>query len=131
MASRVGLSPRAIRASVHSESKSCDASDSPTAIRIVIPRRFAKAKSLHVWALRDDLTKQLERGTAREFETYLETKHNSQASTSNTPPPVLAEGAKRFASARFQALERVWQQGGPAAFSTLYMPTIKEQLQLV
>ena len=31
---------------------------------------------------------------------------------------------------RFQALERVWLQGGPAAFSTLYMDTIKERLRI-
>lgn len=98
-------------------------------IRIVIPRRFEKAKNLHIWALRDDLTKQLRPGMAREFENYLEAKHNPPAVTSNTPAPALAEGARRFASARFQALERVWQQGGPAAFSTLYMDTLKERLR--
>lgn len=99
-------------------------------IRIVIARRFEKAKNLHIWALRDDLTKQLHPGTAKEFEDYLEAKHNPPAVTINTPPPALAEGAKRFASARFQALERVWLQGGPAALSTLYMDTIKERLRI-
>ena len=99
-------------------------------IRIVFPRRFWNAKNLHVWAFRDDLTKQLRHSVVEEFRNYLEAKHKPDAVTPDARARALTEGAKRFESARFQALERVWLEGGPTDFPQLYMSTIQEKLRL-
>ena len=99
-------------------------------IRIVIPQRFEKVKSLHLWALREDFTKQLQYRTAEEFRTHLEAKHERSSTRADTRPQPPHAEARQFASARFRALERVWLQGGSSAFSTLYMTTIQEQLRL-
>jgi hypothetical protein len=99
-------------------------------IRIVFPRRLWKAKNLHVWAFRDDLTKQLRHSVAEEFRNYLDAKHKPDTITPEARTRTLTEGARRFECARFQALEQVWLQGGSAHFPQLYMSTIQEQLRL-
>ena len=99
-------------------------------IRIVFPRRFWKAKSLHVWAFRDDLTKQLSHSVVEDFRNYLEAKHRPDAVTPEARARAVSEGAKRFGSARFQALERVSLEGGSTHFPQLYMNTIQEQLRM-
>lgn len=99
-------------------------------IRIVFPRRFWKAKNLHVWAFRDDLTKQLNHSVVEDFRNYLEAKHKPDAVAPEARARALTEGAKRFESARFQALERVSLEGGSTHFPQLYMTTIQEQLRL-
>jgi hypothetical protein len=99
-------------------------------IRLVIPTRFEKAKNLHLWALRDDLTKQLDYRTAEEFRDFLKAKHQCASAPANSTLAPSPADARRFASPRFRALERVWLQGVSSAFSTLYMTTIQEQLRL-
>jgi hypothetical protein len=60
-------------------------------LRIVIPRRFAKAKNLHVWAFRDDFRKQLRHSVVEDFRNYLEAKHKPDA----VPPDDRAARADR------------------------------------
>lgn len=98
-------------------------------IRLVIPRRFEKAKNLHLWALRDDMTKLIHHRAAEEFRDYLGAKHGQTTVASEASTNAASEQAKRFDSARFQALERVWLQGGSSACSMLDSPVLKDKLQ--
>lgn len=98
-------------------------------VRLIIPSRLAGAKNLHVCAFRDDVTRQIRHSEAEEFKDYLRAKH-AAPSVPTSSPVGRQEGPKRFGTARFQALERIWSEGGPTGFSMLDSPFLKEHLQL-
>ena len=81
-------------------------------IRIVLPRRFQKAKSLHIWALRDDLLTPVCHGLVDELDWYFRSKHGRDLTNVTAPDLSMKEAENKFGSARYRALERLWLQEG-------------------
>ena len=99
-------------------------------VRIVVPRQFEKAKSLHIWAFRDDLGTPVPHHVEREFDWYLRVKHGRPLGYFEPPDITLEKATRKFASARFQALERVWLQEGSTGVTWIGSPVLRDQLQL-
>jgi len=99
-------------------------------IRIVLPRRLEKAKSLHLWALRDDLVSPVKHGVVEELEWYLKSKHGYDLTNVKTPDLTMKEAAEKFGSGRYRALERLWLQEGYNAIGGIGSHTLKEKCQL-
>jgi hypothetical protein len=99
-------------------------------IRIVLARRFAKAKSLHLWAFRDDLVSPVKYGVVDELEWYFRSKHGRDLTNVKTPDLTMKEAAEKFGSGRYRALERLWLQEGYNAIGGIESHTLKDKCQL-
>jgi hypothetical protein len=95
-------------------------------IRIVFPRRFVKARSLYQWAIREELATPLDHRLVDELDWYFRSKHGRDLSNVKTPDLTMAEAAKKFRAARYQALERRWLHEGWGALWDISSPTLKE-----
>ena len=98
-------------------------------IRIVFPRRFVKARSLYQWAIREVLATPVH-GVVDDLEWYFRSKHGRDLAGVATPDLTMAEAARKFRSARYQSLERLWLQDGHGVLYDLMSHTLKEHWQL-
>src|SRR5207237_7614507 len=80
-------------------------------IRILVPKRFWNAVALHKFAIRDTYIKRLTPAEVEEFDWFCRLRRG----LTNERDPYLsldpAKAARKFGSARFRALERVWERG--------------------
>lgn len=87
-----------------------------------------KARSLYQWAIREELATPLNYHVADELNWYFRSKHGRDLTHVATPDLTMAEAARKFRSARYQALERLWLRDG-GAISGISSHTLKEHWQ--
>lgn len=99
-------------------------------IRILVPRRFWNSVALHRFAIRDTYIKRLTPADVEEFDWFCRTRRGQ----TTEPDPYLrlnlAQAFRKFGSARFRALERVWEQGGPSALWGFQTDGLLEKFRL-
>jgi hypothetical protein len=98
-------------------------------IRVLLPRRLRKAAALYRYAVRDAFTSPLTLSQTDELDWYFRGRRGEFVCPSRDPDLDLATAARKFAAARFEALYRMWQQGGVAALWTMQSGTLRDQLQ--
>jgi hypothetical protein len=81
-------------------------------IRILVPKRFWNAVALHKFAIRDTYIKRLTPAEVEQFDWFCRLRRG----LTNERDPYLsldpARAARKFGTARFRALERVWEREG-------------------
>jgi hypothetical protein len=98
-------------------------------IRIVFPRRFVKARQLYQWAVREELATPLDHRLVDELDWYFRSKHGRDLSNVAAPDLTMAEAARKFRAARYQALERRWLQDRGSLWD-ISSHTLKEHWQM-
>jgi hypothetical protein len=99
-------------------------------IRILVPRRFWNAVALHRFAIRDTYIKQLTPSDVEEFDWFCRARRSQTTESDPYHRLDLAKAARKFGSARFRALERVWEEGGKSALWSLNTGLLLEKFQL-
>jgi hypothetical protein len=99
-------------------------------IRILVPRRFWNAVALHRFAIRDTYIRRLTPADVEEFDWFCRARRHQTMEPSPYGRLDLAKASRRFGSARFRALERVWEQGGKSALWTFQSDYLLEQFRL-
>jgi hypothetical protein len=99
-------------------------------IRLVLPRRFMKARRLYEWAIREQLATPLDYSIVGELEWYFRSKHGRDLTNVTTPDLTMAEAARKFRAARYQALEKLWLQDGYGAILDMRSPTLKNEWEM-
>ncbi len=99
-------------------------------IRILVPRRFWNAVGLHRFAIRDTYISRLTPRDVEEFDWFCRSRRGQ--TTERDPYLRLdpAKAARRFGTARFRALERVWERGGKSALWTFQTDFLLEKFRL-
>lgn len=99
-------------------------------IRILVPRRFWNSVALHRFAIRDTYIKRLTPADVEEFDWFCRTRRGQ----TTEPDPYcrldLATASRKFGSARFRALEHVWEQGGTSALWSFQTDGLLEKFRL-
>jgi hypothetical protein len=99
-------------------------------IRILVPRAFRKAVALYRYAIRDELATPLRPSTLEELEWLFRVQAKAKAGPS--PDPTLSQAAmeKKYRSARFRALRRIWEREGHAALRATLSHTLRDRLEI-
>lgn len=99
-------------------------------IRILVPRRFWNSVALHRFAIRDTYITRLAPADIEEFDWFCRTRRGQ----TTEPDPYcrlnLAKASRKFGTARFRGLERVWEQGGKSALWSFQGDHLLEKFRL-
>jgi hypothetical protein len=98
-------------------------------IRVLVPRRFWNSVALHRFAVRETYIKQFTPQEIDEFDWFCRARRGED--TGSAPwgiDPTIAQ--RKFGSARFRALERLWAQGGKSALYSFIGGHLLEQFRL-
>jgi hypothetical protein len=99
-------------------------------IRVLVPRRFWNAVALHRFAIRDTYIKRLTPAEVEEFDWFCRVRRQHTTEPSPYGRLDLAQASRTFGSARFRALERVWDQGGKDALWSFSSGLLFDQFRL-
>ena len=98
-------------------------------LRVIVPRRFHKATALYRYAFRDAFCMPLEPRETEELEWYFRARDGELMCPSPDPDLDLLTARRKYNTARFEALYRVWQQRGEQALWSARATTLRERLQ--
>jgi len=95
-----------------------------------VPRRFWNSVALHRFAIRDTYIKRLAPADIEEFDWFCRTRRGQTTEPDPYGRLNLATASRKFGSARFRALERVWEQGGTSALWSFQSDSLLEKFRL-
>jgi hypothetical protein len=98
-------------------------------VRILIPRRFRKAAALYRYAVRDVVMTHLTPMQLEELDWYFRLRRGHLVCPSPDPDLTLTSAARKFGSARFEALHRMWEREGDAALRAVQHPKLRDQIE--
>jgi hypothetical protein len=99
-------------------------------IRILVPRRFWNAVALHRFAIRDTYIKRLTPSDIEEFDWFCRLRRGQTTEPDPYHRLDLAKATRKFGSARFRALERMWEQDGKSALWGFQSDYLLEKFRL-
>jgi len=98
-------------------------------IRVFLPRRFRKAAALYRYAVRDAFLMPLTPDDTEELDWYFRARRGEAVCPTWNPTLDVATAARKFGTARFEALHQVWQHHGVHALWTMQSSILRDQLQ--
>lgn len=99
-------------------------------IRVLVPRRFWNAVALHRFAIRDTYIKRLTPHEVEEFDWFCRARRGQTTDPAPSWGLDLAKASRKFGSARFRALERVWEHDGKWALHSFQTDLLLEKFRL-
>jgi hypothetical protein len=99
-------------------------------IRVLVPMRFWNAVSLHRFAFRDTYITRLTPQEVAEFDWFCRARRGQTTESAPYGCLDLAKAARKFGSARWRPLERVWEQEGESGLRRFQMDFILEKFRL-
>jgi hypothetical protein len=99
-------------------------------LRVLVPRRFWNAVALHRFAVRDTYIKRLTPHEVDEFDWFCRARRGQTTELAPTWGMDLAKAARKFDSARFRALERVWEHEGKWGLHSFQTDYLLEKFRL-
>jgi hypothetical protein len=99
-------------------------------IRLLVPVRFWNARALYGFAIRDTYIKRLTPAEVEQFDWFCRLRRG----LTDEPDPYLsldrAKATQKFGSARFRALERVWEREGKSGLRSFQCDFLIDKLRL-
>lgn len=99
-------------------------------IRVLVPMRFWNAVSLHRFAFRDTCITRLTPQEFAEFDWFCRARRGRSPESDRYGDLDVAKAARKFSSARWRTLDRVWEQEGESGLRTYQADYILEKFRL-